>query len=256
MSSNNTNIDANWRKYILCTKCGNTTKKNCGYSHTQIELDEWNKMLNISNFVNNQFIVNNKPNISTETFNDCKSKNITTKPITAKPTTTTKPTTTIKSIIQPLAFDPIPIIPIIPITPIILSNKTNTTDKHDLLINLFENIPTPPPISTEMETPKPKKKYGKAKIPSVVRRIVWNTYVGKDNVKGKCLCCNAEEITSTNYECGHIKSEKNGGEISIENLRPICSNCNKSIGSKDMDDFMTKYKIKKPKNWNGIVEKN
>jgi hypothetical protein len=42
----------------------------------------------------------------------------------------------------------------------------------------------------------------------------------------------------------------------IENLRPICSNCNKSIGSKDMDDFMTKYKIKKPKNWNGIVEKN
>jgi len=59
MSSNNTNIDANWRKYILCTKCGNTTKKNCGYSHTQIELDEWNKMLNISNFVNNQFIVNN-----------------------------------------------------------------------------------------------------------------------------------------------------------------------------------------------------
>ena len=53
-----------------------------------------------------------------------------------------------------------------------------------------------------------------------------------------------------------LKVKKNGGEISIENLRPICSNCNKSIGSKDMDDFMTKYKIKKPKNWNGIVEKN
>lgn len=248
-SSNNTNVDANWRKYILCTKCGNTTKKNCGYSHTQIELDEWNKMLNISNFVNNQFIVNNKPNISTETFNDCKTKNITTKPIT-----------TIKSIIQPLAFDPIPITPVIHITPNISENKTDKTDKNDLLIDLFQNIPTSPSIpnniSTEMETPKPKKKYGKAKIPAVVRRIVWNTYVGKDNVKGKCLCCNAEEITSTNYECGHIKSEKNGGEISIENLRPICSNCNKSIGSKDMDDFMTKYKIKKPKNWNGIVEKN
>ena len=250
MSSNNTNVDANWRKYILCTKCGNTTKKNCGYSHTQIELDEWNKMLNISNFVNNQFIVDNKPNISTETFNDCKSKNITAKPITTKPITA-KPITTIKSIIQPIAFDPIPI------TPIISENKN---DKHDLLIDLFQNIPTSPPISTnipiEIETPKPKKKYGKAKIPAVVRRIVWNTYVGKDNVKGKCLCCNAEEITSTNYECGHIKSEKNGGEITIENLRPICSNCNKSIGSKDMDDFMTKYKIKKPKNWNGIVEKN
>ena len=248
-SSNDTNIDANWRKYILCTKCGNTTKKNCGYSHTQIELDEWNKMLNISNFVNNQFMVDNKPNISTESFNNFKSKNITAKPIT------TKPITTIKSIIQPLAFDPIPI------TPVISENKTNKNDKHDLLIDLFQNIPTSPQhistnITTEMETPKPKKKYVKAKLPSVIRRIVWNTYVGQTNVKGKCLCCNAEEITSTNYECGHIKSEKNGGEITRENLRPICSNCNKSIGSKDMDDFMTKYKIKKPKNWNGIVEKN
>jgi hypothetical protein len=100
------------------------------------------------------------------------------------------------------------------------------------------------------ETKKPKKK--KEKIPSAVRKIVWNTYIGKDKPIGNCLCCNAEEISNTNFECGHIKSEKNGGEITIENLRPICGHCNKSIGGNNMDEFMDRYKIKKPINWNGI----
>jgi 5-methylcytosine-specific restriction endonuclease McrA len=99
-------------------------------------------------------------------------------------------------------------------------------------------------------TKKPKKK--KEKIPAAVRKIVWNTYIGKDNPIGKCLCCSEEDISSTNFECGHIKSEKNGGEVTIENLRPICGNCNKSIGGNNMDEFMDRYKIKKPKNWNGL----
>ena len=117
--------------------------------------------------------------------------------------------------------------------------KPSKDVKTDIEINFVEEV-------------KPKKK-GKEKIPVAVRKIVWNTYIGKDNVKGKCLCCNGEDITSTNFECGHVKSEKNGGEVSIDNLRPICSSCNKSMGTNDMDEFMTRYKIKKPKNWNGIV---
>ena len=98
-----------------------------------------------------------------------------------------------------------------------------------------------------------KKKNTKEKIPSAVRKIVWNTYIGSDNLRGKCLCCNFEDITQNNFECGHIKSEKNGGEVNVENLRPICSSCNKSISSNDMDTFMIRYKIKKPHNWNGII---
>ena len=123
------------------------------------------------------------------------------------------------------------------------------------IMNQFHEIQTLNHVEVvkpvEVVKSKPVRKT-KEKIPSAVRKIVWNTYIGKDVVKGKCLCCNAEELTSTNFECGHIKSEKNGGEVTIDNLRPICSNCNKSIGSKDMDEFMTRYKIKKPKNWNGI----
>lgn len=103
---------------------------------------------------------------------------------------------------------------------------------------------------TEKKTSAKKKK---EKIPSAVRKIVWNTYIGKDNPNGKCLCCDAEDISSTNFECGHIKSEKNGGEVNVENLRPICGHCNKSIGGNNMDEFMERYKIKKPSNWNGLI---
>lgn len=32
-------------------------------------------------------------------------------------------------------------------------------------------------------------------------------------------------------------SEKNNGKIALTNLRPICSSCNKSMGSRNWDDF-------------------
>ena len=114
-----------------------------------------------------------------------------------------------------------------------------------------ETKPKAPKEEAEADNTKPAKKK-KEKIPAAVRKIVWNTYIGKDNSVGKCLCCDAEEISSTNFECGHIKSEKNGGEVNIDNLRPICGHCNKSIGGNNMDEFMDKYKIKKPANWNGV----
>ena len=76
----------------------------------------------------------------------------------------------------------------------------------------------------------------KQKIPKSVRVAVWNTYIG-NNIKGKCYVGCGEEITVNNYECGHIISEKNNGEVTIQNLRPICSTCNKSMGTQNMHDF-------------------
>jgi 5-methylcytosine-specific restriction endonuclease McrA len=81
----------------------------------------------------------------------------------------------------------------------------------------------------------------KQKIPSAVRNKVWNEYIGIDKSNDKCFCCNSEPITRANFECGHIISEYSGGEVNLKNLRPICSACNKSVGTKNMLDFMKQY---------------
>ena len=43
------------------------------------------------------------------------------------------------------------------------------------------------------------------------------------------------------FHCGHIISEANGGEIKLDNLRPICHSCNSSMGTVNMDEFIIKY---------------
>ena len=84
-----------------------------------------------------------------------------------------------------------------------------------------------------------KKK--KQSIPKNVRVIVWNHYISEDIIKHKCLCCKKVTISNTNFEVGHVISEKNGGTHEINNLRPICFACNHSMGTENMIDFVVKY---------------
>ena len=81
----------------------------------------------------------------------------------------------------------------------------------------------------------------KIKIPSKVRMDVWATYVGDDIAKHKCICCKRVTIKQTDFEVGHVLSEAQGGTLEINNLRPICSVCNKSMGSRNMFDFLKTY---------------
>lgn len=81
---------------------------------------------------------------------------------------------------------------------------------------------------------KPKKKT----ISKTLKRAVWNTNIGEDIGKSKCLCCKMTDITQLTFECGHVIAEANGGETNVQNLRPICSSCNKSMGTQNMGDFM------------------
>ena len=39
------------------------------------------------------------------------------------------------------------------------------------------------------------------------------------------------------FHCGHVIAEKYGGELNISNLKPICSKCNTSMGTENMNDF-------------------
>jgi 5-methylcytosine-specific restriction endonuclease McrA len=82
-----------------------------------------------------------------------------------------------------------------------------------------------------------KKKYRKKNIPATIRRLTWNKYIGEEIGKAKCLCCNVTDITQLSFHCGHVIAEKFGGENTVENLRPICQNCNSSMHTTNFYDF-------------------
>ncbi len=82
-------------------------------------------------------------------------------------------------------------------------------------------------------------------ISITLKRRVWDTYIGRYIGIAKCLCCNLTEIDQLNFNCGHVISHYDGGDISIDNLRPICQSCNSSMGSMNMNDFINKYSLNK-----------
>jgi len=88
------------------------------------------------------------------------------------------------------------------------------------------------------ETKKKKKK----PIAATIKRLVWNTNIGEDIGKSKCMCCKSTDITQMSFNCGHIVAEVNGGDTIVSNLKPICQNCNSSMGTKNMEDFMKSLK--------------
>lgn len=77
------------------------------------------------------------------------------------------------------------------------------------------------------------------KISQSLRQRVWFKY-SNNQLNIKCVCCNLNEINSFNFECGHIHPTSKGGECNIDNLVPICSLCNKSMGNMNMKLFMEK----------------
>jgi hypothetical protein len=81
----------------------------------------------------------------------------------------------------------------------------------------------------------------KAKIPSKVRADVWNTYQDQNMAIGKCCCCKRATIKQADFEVGHVLAEACGGTMEINNLRPICSTCNKSMGRLNMVDYVKRY---------------
>jgi 5-methylcytosine-specific restriction endonuclease McrA len=71
-----------------------------------------------------------------------------------------------------------------------------------------------------------------------MKKLVWNKNNGEDIGKAKCYCCKSTDITQTSFHCGHVIAESKGGKTIVSNLKPICQNCNSSMGTKDMNDFM------------------
>lgn len=78
-------------------------------------------------------------------------------------------------------------------------------------------------------------------IPPQLRRLVWEAYMPDSrSAYGPCFVC-GNEIHITQFECGHVLSHANGGPISVENLRPICGSCNKSMGARNLMDYKAEF---------------
>ena len=82
-------------------------------------------------------------------------------------------------------------------------------------------------------TRKPISKY--------IKTLVWNEYVGRKINEVNCLCCNKKPIHITAFVCGHIQAVAEGGSNDIENLRPICAECNSAMKTQNMREFMIRY---------------
>jgi 5-methylcytosine-specific restriction endonuclease McrA len=79
------------------------------------------------------------------------------------------------------------------------------------------------------------------KIPQSVRISVWDTYIGRTIGETNCFVCNNIKISQFDFHCGHVIAEKNGGELSLSNLRPICKSCNCSMGTQNLNEYKEKY---------------
>jgi 5-methylcytosine-specific restriction endonuclease McrA len=92
--------------------------------------------------------------------------------------------------------------------------------------------PLPPAPKKSNNNSTRGKKYKKKPIPAALKQAVWIFYNGKI-FESKCYttwCQNCVNVFS--FEAGHDVPESKGGHMSLENLRPICSSCNKSMGNR------------------------
>lgn len=92
-------------------------------------------------------------------------------------------------------------------------------------------------LSLGLEKTKPSRK----KLPKDVRDQVWDRYIGATKTFGKCYCCRWHPITYRDFEVGHNKAVAKGGKDHISNLRPICKQCNRSMGTMSIERYREKY---------------
>ena len=138
----------------------------------------------------------------------------------------------------------------------LIPNPINTSlvGLHKYLIELYANLLQEAGINNTnvielieiLKSKKPIKKTGDSKpkkktIPPLLKIKVWNKHIGEEIGKAKCLCCKLQDIFQASFSCGHIIAESNGGELKLDNLKPICASCNSSMGIKNMNDYIQEF---------------
>ena len=118
-----------------------------------------------------------------------------------------------------------------------LDEKNNKKTEKKILQKVKKPSDVKVAVKKEVKVRKKRKKA----IPKSVKIAVWNKNIGETIGKHKCMCCNVADITQMNFHCGHIIAEAKGGKVHVDNLLPICSKCNRSMGTQNLNEFKKKY---------------
>ena len=88
--------------------------------------------------------------------------------------------------------------------------------------------------------PDHKFKNIKKNISPKIRLTVWKNYYDDDLSQcpfSKYGCENKINCGKNGFHCGHIVSEFNGGKTILDNLRPICFNCNSKMSTTNWHEY-------------------
>ncbi len=69
-------------------------------------------------------------------------------------------------------------------------------------------------------------------ISAALRKKVWQKCVN-----GMCACCEEIKIDENNFEAGHIQSRAFNGQTELDNLLPICFDCNRTMGKRNLFEY-------------------
>jgi len=97
-------------------------------------------------------------------------------------------------------------------------------------------------VSLNMNKPQIKKLSH-----SQVKKEVWKTWCGDSDI-GTCFCC-CKEIKHESVYCefGHVIPKSKKGRYTVDNIRPICADCNRGKGGMhDMNMYLYIIKHNKP----------
>jgi hypothetical protein len=125
------------------------------------------------------------------------------------------------------------------------ARRVSSKDASETTSSVPELTPVPPPPPSSSPPPSPSSSTPaherRKQIPKHVKTLVWNKYVGEEAATAVCTCCRATQISVRNFHCGHVISEAAGGNVTLNNLRPICAACNASMGTRSMNEFTSEF---------------
>jgi len=122
--------------------------------------------------------------------------------------------------------------------PIFENKKSFFPEKYIFLeeIQIQPSIPVEKVVKSEQKVVSKSKNPSKSKkISQAVKNIIIEKYTKDDKLC--CYCCKFK-LRLCDVEMGHIKSRKNGGADTVDNLVPLCGSCNKSISTRNVDEFL------------------